>query len=129
MIVWPSMEEAVYVQETVVSETGGSIGVRDQGALEASLFRPLHTFGGADLFPSLEEKVAALIHGIITSHPFIDGNKRTGIRLGLDVMLENGRKLDLEAVDDDAVEETAVAVACGQLGVEGLARWLGRIFL
>ena len=125
---WPTIEEALYVQTTVVRETGGSVGVRDRGSLEAALFRPLHTFGGADLFPSLEEKVAALIHGIITSHPFLDGNKRTAIRLGLDVMLENGRQLDLTAIDDQAVEDTAVAVAVGELSLEELARWLGRVF-
>ena len=56
---WPTVEEALYVQTTVVQETGGSVGVRDRGSLEAALFRPLHTFGGADLFSSLEEKAAA----------------------------------------------------------------------
>ncbi len=125
---WPSFEDAVRFQEEMVRETGGSVGVRDRGALEAALFRPLHTFGGADLFPSLEEKAAALIHGVITSHPFLDGNKRTAMQLGLAVMLENGRQLDLTAIDDQAVEDTAVAAAVGELGVEQLARWLGRVF-
>ena len=50
------------------------------------------------------------------------------MQLGLAVMLENGRQLDPTAIDDQAVEDTAVAVAVGELGVEQLARWLGRVF-
>lgn len=51
--------------------------------LEAALMRPLQTFSAMDLFPDLEDKVAALMHGMIKGHPFVDGNKRTVMRLGL----------------------------------------------
>ena len=36
------------------------------------------TFGGVDLLPSIEEKVANLFYYIVKDHPFVDGNKRIG---------------------------------------------------
>jgi len=36
------------------------------------------TFGGQDLYPSVEEKAANLLYFIIKDHPFVDGNKRVG---------------------------------------------------
>lgn len=51
--------------------------IRDANALESAVMRPGATFGGVDLLPALSEKAAALLTGILTSHPFSDGNKRT----------------------------------------------------
>ncbi len=80
---WASYREAVLFQERVVSATGGSIGVLDQGKLEAALARPLTIVFDYEPFPTPALKVAALIESIITTHPFNDGNKRTAMRLGL----------------------------------------------
>jgi len=44
----------------VISQTGGLAGVRDVGALESAVAQPRMTFGGNDLYSSLEEKAAAL---------------------------------------------------------------------
>ncbi len=71
--------EALFYHRELIRRFGGADGVRDEGILNASLNRPFATFGGVDLFPSVEEKAAAMMHGIITGHPFIDGNNgRTG---------------------------------------------------
>ena len=57
----------------------GSQGIRDQGLLESAIARPYQTFGGKDLYPTVLEKAAALSESIKINHPFIDGNKRTGL--------------------------------------------------
>ena len=79
------LEEVLAIHELQISVFGGSPGLRDQGLLEAALSRPLQTFDGSELYPSLEEKAAALLESIVVNHPFFDGNKRLGyvlMRLG-----------------------------------------------
>lgn len=49
---------------------------RERGALKGILGSIEQTFGGADLYPSVEEKAANLLYFIIKDHPFVDGNKR-----------------------------------------------------
>jgi death-on-curing protein len=41
------------------------------------VYRPQASAFGADAFPTLHEKAAALLHGLARNHPFLDGNKRT----------------------------------------------------
>lgn len=50
---------------------------RDWGLLELAAARPASGFGEVEAFPTLWEKAAALFHGVLHLHPFIDGNKRT----------------------------------------------------
>ncbi len=38
----------------------------------------LQTFGGKELYPTLEEKAAHLLYFMVKNHPYIDGNKRSG---------------------------------------------------
>jgi prophage maintenance system killer protein len=38
----------------------------------------MQSFGGTDVYPSVEEKAAHLLYFIVKNHPFVDGNKRTG---------------------------------------------------
>lgn len=51
---------------------------RTSGALEGIVGNVMQSFGGTDLYPSIEEKAAHLLYFIIKNHPFLDGNKRTG---------------------------------------------------
>ncbi|MDP7703350.1 type II toxin-antitoxin system death-on-curing family toxin [Mycobacterium sp. TY815] len=51
--------------------------LRDYGLLDAAVMRPQSSAFGADAFPSLHDKAAALLHGLACYHPFVDGNKRT----------------------------------------------------
>jgi hypothetical protein len=47
-------------------------------SLEGIFGNVLQTFSGRDLYPSLEEKAAHLLYFVVKSHPFADGNKRSG---------------------------------------------------
>ena len=62
-----------------LKDFGGSSGVRDIGLLESAIARPFQTFGGEDLYHSPFAKAAAVAESLIINHPFVDGNKRTGI--------------------------------------------------
>ena len=68
-----------YLYQQIIQQSGGTIGLRDEGLLEAAVYRPQASFGGQDLYPDLFSKAAALGHSIISNHPFVDGNKRTAL--------------------------------------------------
>ena len=74
-----------------------------------------------DLFATPEEKAAALMHGIITGHPFIDGNKRTGYALARLLLQDAG--LDIDASQDEKYD-LVIRVATGELDVERVRAWL-----
>ena len=71
-----SLQEVISLHSFLISQSGGSSGLRDRGALESAVAQPEASFGGEDLYPSLASKAAALGHSLIQNHPFVDGNKR-----------------------------------------------------
>ena len=90
-----TVSEILFIHSAVIDETGRSHGVRDIGLLESAVVGCRQTFGGDDLYPSLEDKAAALFNGLLKNHPFVDGNKRTAVTtLGVFLQL-NGVILDL----------------------------------
>jgi prophage maintenance system killer protein len=62
---------------------GGLFGREKDQSLSASLEGVLQTFGGHDLYPSIEEKAANLLYFLVKNHSFIDGNKRIAAALFL----------------------------------------------
>src|SRR6266550_2134903 len=73
-----SLEEDVLMHSLLISQSGGSTGLRDRGALESAVAQPEASFGGKELYPNLAAKAAALGYSLIQNHPFVDGNKRVG---------------------------------------------------
>lgn len=68
------------------------------------------SFGGRELYPSVEEKAAHLLYFIIKDHPFTDGNKRIGSFLFLLFLKINGL-LDAEGIDNRALVTLALLTA------------------
>lgn len=56
---------------------GTEHGVRDMGLLVSAIERPRTNVFGVELYPTLHEKAAALLHSVARNHALIDGNKRT----------------------------------------------------
>lgn len=100
----------------------------DFGLLESAVLRPQATFGGADLYPDFPSKAAVLVFSLIRNHPFIDGNKRTGIGALDAFCILNGYLL---GADDAALVGLANDIAEGTLTVEAIAgqikAWLGSL--
>jgi death-on-curing protein len=97
--------------------------VRDLGLLESAVERVRQSFGGKDLYPTLELKAAALLAGLLKNHPFIDGNKRAAV-VACGVFLEvNGRRL---VMDQESLAETIETMAAGRAEPARLAIWLKR---
>jgi death on curing protein len=53
--------------------------VRDAGLLASALARPQATAFGADAYPDLDAKAAALLHSLARNHGLVDGNKRPAL--------------------------------------------------
>jgi death-on-curing protein len=119
--VYLALEQVLELHRLEMRRFGGAAGLRDRGSLEAALARPQMTFAGEDLYPDVESKAAALMHSLVMSHPFVDGNKRTGAAVAELFLNLNG--VELETDDDDLVAIT-LAVARGEVNAEALAIWL-----
>lgn len=116
-----SLGEVLELHRRIIEETGGSPGLRDLVALESAIAQPRMTFGGADLYPDLASKAAALGFALIKNHPFVDGNKRVGHAALETFLVLNG--FELQGDIDDA-ERVVVAVAAGDCARDEFERWL-----
>ena len=85
-----SYDEILSLHSKLVQRYGGSDGIHDARALDAALNTPFQTFGGMELYPTVIDKAVRLAYGMITDHPFIDGNKRIG---AIDEAVEHGARL------------------------------------
>lgn len=116
-----SKEKVLLLHQVLAQATGGSIGVRDEGLLESALETAFSTFGGAELYPSKEEKAARLGFNLISNHAFVDGNKRIGMYVMLTFLEVNGIRMDCTNAD---VVHAGLSVADGSMDYEGLLAWV-----
>lgn len=77
------------------------------------------TFGGQDLYPSIEEKAANLLYFVIKDHPFTDGNKRIGSFLFLLFLQMNGL-LGKKYFDNKALVALTLLTAASDPGQKDL---------
>ena len=115
-----SVPDLVWLNAAAVGETGGATGIRDASALEAVVARPCAGYGGEELFPTPFDKAAAIMESVIQRHPFVDGNKRTGLLAGAALLYLAG--YDFAAPRDQMVE-VPVRVAEHKITLEELSRW------
>lgn len=71
-------QQILMLHNDLITQSGGSGGIRDEGLLDSAINTPFQSFGGTDLYPTLLQKAARLGYGLIKNHPFVDGNKRIG---------------------------------------------------
>ena len=90
-----TVNDIMLLHEKIIDKTGGIRGVRDIGLLEMAVSSPFASFGGEDLYKTLEEKAKQLCNSLIKNHPFSDGNKRIGILAMLVFLDLNGKRLNI----------------------------------
>ncbi len=102
-----------------VAAFGGSPGLRDIGLLESALDRPRNLYAHGD-DPPLFDLAAAYCAGIVKNHPFIDGNKRTGLLSARAFLFRNGYLFEPEERDEVTI---MVALAAGEIEEAALTAW------
>lgn len=116
-----SRERILLLHKYIAAETGGSIGVRDEGLLDSALEAAFATFDGKNLYPSKEEKAAKIGYSLISNHAFVDGNKRIGMYVMLTFLEVNGISMECS---NDEITEIGLAVASGTMGYDALLDWI-----
>lgn len=116
-----TFEQVLAIHDNQIETYGGSHGIRDLALFESAIMRPQTTFGGKDLYPSIFEKAAVLMHSLIMNHPFVDGNKRTGTVSALIFLEINRFRI---AVDQNELVDVSLEVALKKMNVKGVATWL-----
>ena len=116
-----SKEKVLLLHQLIAEETGGSIGVRDEGLLESALGNAYATFGGEELYKTKEEKAASLGFSLISNHAFVDGNKRIGVYVMLTFLEAEGIKMICSNAD---VVELGLSVASGNMKYDDILNWI-----
>ena len=88
-----SKEQVFKIHTSLIKETGGIDGIRDENLLDSALNSPFQTFDTKDLYPEISDKAAQLSFSIIKNHPFLDGSKRIGVHIMLVFLTLNNIKL------------------------------------
>ena len=116
-----SKDKVELLHQMIAQETGGAVGIRDEGLLESAIEGIFQTFGGKELYPTKEEKGARLGYMLISNHAFLDGNKRIGMHVMLTFLEVNGIRIDCS---DDDIIEAGLGVASGKMDYEDLLQWV-----
>jgi death-on-curing protein len=118
-----SAHDLLVIHQALLLEFGGMPGITEAGfgRLETAAAVPQHSMFGDDLYPTLADKGAALLHAIIRNHPFSDGNKRAAVVALMVLLRLNGAALE---ASNDEVYELAIAASEGRMARDDLAAWV-----
>ncbi len=115
------LEEVLLIHQELIEAYGGSLGVRDMGSLESALKRPFSGFGDTAFYVTPEEKASAILESIVVNHPFVDGNKRTGLALMRVLLIAFDKEV---RASQDEKYDFVVAVASGVLDYDAILEWI-----
>ncbi len=118
-MIWLTRNMVEVFHRESLSRFGGADGLRDEGLLLSALARAENIYAyepDADLF----RLAAAYCAGVVKNHPFVDGNKRTGILSAVVFLGLNGIAADF----DEAMIVTMVyGLAAGEISEDALSAW------
>jgi len=117
------LEEVLEIHHDQITRYGGTEGIRDLGLLQSALSMPQAGAGNQYFHADLFEMAAAYLFHIVRNHPFVDGNKRTGVTAALVFLEMNGIQI---RASDETLVQTVLAVAEGKLQKGALAGFFRR---
>lgn len=116
-----TLGEVLELHARLMILSGGHASLARLPALEAAIALPRQSFGGADLYATIEEKAGILAFALIQNHPFTDGNKRVGHAAMEAFLLLNGYELTASV---DEGERAIMGTAAGEWSKEDLIEWV-----
>ena len=116
-----SKEQVLKLHTSLIKTTGGSDGIRDEGMLDLALNNPFQSFGGKELYPSIQAKAARLCFGLVKNHAMLDGNKRLGTHVMLVFLALNGYELSYSQKE---LSDVILALASGDIGEKEILQWI-----
>ena len=116
-----SKEQVLKLHASLIKATGGSDGIRDEGLLDLALNNPFQSFGGKELYPSIQAKAARLCFGLVRNHAMLDGNKRLGTHVMLVFLALNGYELYYSQKE---LSDVILALASSDIGEKEILQWI-----
>lgn len=95
---------------------GGRPGILNLNSIESATGRPYSGY-----YRPIAGKCAALLHGVVRNHGFVDGNKRTALLLTLLLIERSGYSLHVSPAE--RIDDVVVAVAEGEMSLPDLIDW------
>ena len=114
-------EQILLLHTQLIESTGGSDGIRDMGLLESALENPFQSYGGEELYPSIQAKAARLCYGLVKNHAMIDGNKRLGCHTMLVFLALNGYEMEYTQKE---LSDLILDAAADRKQYEDILHWL-----
>lgn len=114
-------EQIILLHSQLIQKTGGSDGIRDEKLLESAIETPFQSFGGEELYSSIQAKAARLCYGLVKNHAMVDGNKRIGAHAMLVFLEINGYELSYTQKE---LLDIILEVASGEKNYEDILQWL-----
>ena len=101
------------IHNTMFENKGDLFSIERDDSFRSSISTIYQSFGGVDLYPTLEDKASALLYFIVKNHSFIDGNKRIGATIFLYFLEKNHAlyKNGMERINNDALATLTILVA------------------
>lgn len=104
--------EVIEINRLAIKDADGLV---DRTGLLSAVSRQWSGIGDQEFYPTLAAKAGALMHGIIQNHPFVDGNKRTGLAAAAALCMANGYDI---VADEDHLVAFTFGVAEGRFTAE-----------
>lgn len=114
-------EQILLIHSLIIDETSGSHGVRDLHAILSLEKSSAQSVFGKELYPTIFEKAALYARDVIMNHPFIDGNKRTGVTAASVFLENNGYEI---IAREGEFEAFALRIVSEKLETLTIAHWL-----
>jgi len=119
-MIYLKAEQILFLHARLIEGTGGSHGVRDINLLLSAVGRPHASFDDQDLYPDIFTKAAALMDSLVRNHPFIDGNKRTGVSAAGLFLIRNSYRLK---ATNRELETFTLEVSRSEKSIAEIAGW------
>lgn len=116
-----SKQQIIDMHGMLIRQTGGLEGLRDENLLDSAINTPYQTFGGEELYPTVQKKASCLCFGLVNNHAFNDGNKRIGILAMLTFMELNG--MQIQCTDNELID-LGLSVASGISSQKDILDWI-----
>lgn len=126
-IAYLSREAIIEINFKMISSYGGIYLASNQNLLNESALNYIieavsSSIFGQEIFPSIFDKAAAYAFHIIKGHPFVDGNKRTGIESAFAFLGKSGFELK-DNIKTEEIIKLAEEIENSQLALEGISKW------
>ena len=119
-VAYLTLEEALVIYAEIIRASRVlTADVENLSGLESALAQPQQTFDGNDLYPTIEEKAAALLYSLCQNHSFTDGNKRVAFIAARTFLRRNGFDIDVES--NSAPSYNTIAAMPARPSVPGIS--------